>query len=61
MQETARIDHLESNDRKNIRRILIQIVSVSVSLIAIVIGGVMASSAFIAWPDTSLSRKVDLR
>jgi hypothetical protein len=62
MQETAmRIDHLESSDRKKIRRILIQIVSLYVLLIVIVIGGVMATSAFIGWSDTSLSQKVDLR
>lgn len=60
-RRSSGIDRLDANDRKKIRRILIQMISIYISAIVIVIAGVAARSALTAWPDVSPFSKVDLR
>ena len=60
MRHPAYNDHLDSNDRKKIRRIFYQIVGLYMSLIVIVIAGVAVRSVFTTLPEVSFRHNVDL-
>lgn len=61
MRRPSHVDRLDSNDRKKIRRIFLQMAGIYMPLVVIAIGGVAARSIFSVWPDTHLSQKANLR
>jgi cytochrome b len=59
MRQSAYKDHLDSNDRKKIRRIFYQMLGLYMSLVVIVIAGVVVRSVFTTLPEVSFRQNVD--
>ena len=60
MRQSAYKDHLDSNDRKKIKRIFYQMIGLYMSLVVIVIAGVVVRSIFTTLPEVSFRQNVDL-
>ena len=60
MRRPSHFERLDSSDRRTIRRIFLQIVSVYMSLVLIASGGVAAKSMVAARPDNGLSRNANI-
>ena len=60
MRQSAYKDHLDSNDRKKIKRIFYQMIGLYMSLVVIVIAGIVVRSIFTTLPEVSFRQNVDL-
>ena len=56
MRQSAYKDHLDSNDRKKIKRIFYQMLGLYMSLVVIVIAGVVVRSVFVTLPEAAFAR-----
>ena len=56
MRHPAYKDHLDGNDRKNIRRIFYQMLGLYMSLVVIAIAGAAGRSVFTTLPEAAFAR-----
>ena len=61
MRQSSYKDKPDSNDRKTVRRIFLQMLGVYMALVVTVVASVATKSVFAAWLESGFSKKVDLR